>query len=118
MASKRLAAIRDLAADSTTIGARAAIELFPLDALLMFDVHSLCLHLRRALGVVLALREAMWDELLAMAADRRGGGARELVRYGFSPHEDTVEQLRAKFGQLLEQYKRYVASRTCTMMGR
>lgn len=92
------------------MGARAAIELFPLDALLMFDMHSLCLHLKRALGVVLAVREAMWDELLGMISaavvDERG--AEDLARYGFFPHEDTPEQVRAKFVQLVEQYKRYV----------
>ena len=89
--------------------------MFPIDALLIFDVHSLCLHLRRALGVVLAVREPMWDELQAMVASAAGDGsgrtrrAEELERYGFFPHEDTMEQMRAKFVQLLELYKRCVS---------
>ena len=87
------------------MGGRAAMELFPLEGLLTFDVHSLCLHLGRALGVVLGVREAMWDELRAMAAER--AGARRLRRYGFFPSEDTEAQMREKFLQLLEQYKRY-----------
>ncbi|EJF66251.1 hypothetical protein DICSQDRAFT_165948 [Dichomitus squalens LYAD-421 SS1] len=103
MASKRKAAIQDLAAASTVIGGRSQIELFPLDGLLMFDVHSLCLHLRRALGFVLAIREAMWEELASLVTSP----ARDvdLTKYGFFPHEDTLENIRSKYLQLLDQYK-------------
>ncbi|KAI0748386.1 hypothetical protein C8Q80DRAFT_1344601 [Daedaleopsis nitida] len=103
MMSKRTAAIQDLAAVSTIIGERSQIEMFPIDALLMFDVHSLCLHLRRALGFVLAIREAMWEELQTMLTNPRRGV--DLDKYGFFVHEDTVESMRAKFVQLLDQYK-------------
>ena len=84
MASKRTAAIQDLAAVSTTIGERSQIEMFPIDGLLMFDMHSLCLHLRRALGVVLAIREAMWEELISLVTSQRPDV--DLAKYGFFPH--------------------------------
>ncbi|KAI0636518.1 hypothetical protein C8Q77DRAFT_1154455 [Trametes polyzona] len=103
MASKRAAAISDLAAVSTTIGERAQIELFPIDGLLMFDLHSLCLHLRRALGVVLSLREAMWDEL--QTAWTAGEADLRLEKYGFALGEDTLESVRGKYVALLDQYK-------------
>ncbi|PIL24402.1 hypothetical protein GSI_14155 [Ganoderma sinense ZZ0214-1] len=105
MASKRTAAIQDLAASSTVIGGRTQIELFPVDALLMFDVHSLCLHLRRALGFVLAVREAMWDELAALVTAPGACGDVDLTKYGFFPHEDTLQSMRSKYVQLLDQFK-------------
>ena len=108
MASKRTAAIQDLAAVSTIIGARSQIEMFPIDALLIFDVHSLCLHLRRSLGVVLAVREAMWEELQSLVTSPRSDV--DLDKYGFYVHEDTIESMRAKYVQLLDQYKRCVGS--------
>ncbi|KAI0807654.1 hypothetical protein C8Q74DRAFT_1363141 [Fomes fomentarius] len=103
MMSKRTAAIQDLAAVSTIIGEKSQIEMFPIDALLMFDVHSLCLHLRRALGVVLAIREAMWEELQSLVTSPRPDV--DLDKYGFFVHEDTIESIRAKYVQLLDQYK-------------
>ncbi|KAI0723782.1 hypothetical protein C8T65DRAFT_627413 [Cerioporus squamosus] len=103
MLSKRTAAIQDLAAVSTIIGERSQIEMFPIDALLIFDVHSLCLHLRRSLGVVLAIREAMWEELQSLVTSPRSDV--DLDRYGFYVHEDTMESMRAKYVQLLDQYK-------------
>ncbi len=106
MASRRAAAISDLAAVSTTIGERAQIELFPVDGLLMFDLHSLCLHLRRALGVVLSLREAMWDELQAVWTAAPPMRDVDLEKYGFSYGEDTPESVRGKYVGLLDQYKR------------
>ncbi|KAI0371662.1 hypothetical protein BV20DRAFT_992578 [Pilatotrama ljubarskyi] len=105
MASKRAAAISDLAAVSTTMGERAQIEMFPIDGLLMFDLHSLCLHLRRALGVVLSLREAMWDELQALWKVPREARDVDLAKYGFSLGEDTLETVRGKYIALLDQYK-------------
>ena len=108
MASKRTAAIQDLAASSTVIGGRSQIELFPVDALLMFDVHSLCLHLRRALGFVLAIREAMWEELVALVTAPQGGREVDLTKYGFFPQEDTLQSMRSKYVQLLDQFKQCV----------
>lgn len=109
MMSKRTAAIQDLAAVSTIIGEKSQIEMFPIDALLMFDVHSLCLHLRRSLGVVLAIREAMWEELQILVTSPRPDV--DLHKYGFFVHEDTTESIRAKYVQLLDQYKRCVSPR-------
>ncbi len=111
MLSKRTAAIQDLAAVSTMIGERSQIEMFPIDALLIFDLHSLCLHLRRSLGVVLAVREAMWEELQSLVTSPRSDV--DLDRYGFYVHEDTMESMRAKYVQLLDQYKRCV----CALVG-
>ncbi|KAI0823568.1 hypothetical protein BC628DRAFT_1383861 [Trametes gibbosa] len=105
MASKRAAALSDLAAVSTTIGERGQIELFPIDALLIFDVHSLCLHLRRALAVVVALREAMWDELQAAWEAPPDMRDVDLEKYGLSYGGDTLEGVRAKYLAQLDQYK-------------
>lgn len=118
MASRRAAAISDLAAVSTTIGERAQIELFPIDGLLMFDLHSLCLHLRRALGVVLSLREAMWDELQAAWKAAPPMRDVDLEKYGFSYAEDTSESLRGKYIALLDQYKRCVLASPYLALGR
>ncbi|KAI0707807.1 hypothetical protein C8Q76DRAFT_628262 [Earliella scabrosa] len=103
MMSKKTAAIQDLAAVSTIIGERSQIEMFPIDGLLMFDVHSLCLHLQRALSVALAIREAMWEELQNLVTSSRPDV--DLDKYGFFVHEDTMESMRAKYVQLLDQYK-------------
>ena len=84
--------------------------MFPIDALLIFDVHSLCLHLRRSLGVVLAVREAMWEELQSLVTSPRSDV--DLDKYGFYVHEDTIESMRAKYVQLLDQYKRCAGSST------
>ena len=74
----------------------------------MFDVHSLCLHLRRALGFVLAIREAMWEELVALVTTPGGGREVDLTKYGFFPQEDTLQSMRSKYVQLLDQFKQYV----------
>ncbi|KAH9928553.1 uncharacterized protein BXZ73DRAFT_102389 [Epithele typhae] len=104
--AQKRATILELTQESTTLGASKTIELFPLDALIIFDVHTLCLHLHRALNVVLGLREAMWEELKALCSrEFSESDAPMLARSGFLPHEDTPGQLYAKFSRLMEHYK-------------
>ncbi|PSR76683.1 hypothetical protein PHLCEN_2v8280 [Hermanssonia centrifuga] len=92
--------------EGTRIGGASALELFPVcDAL---DGHSLYMQLHRAVSMVLATREAMWEEL----KERIDHNRESLKAYGWEPSDfDEVGNKergvsRQKFDALVERYKR------------
>ncbi|KAI0079642.1 hypothetical protein K474DRAFT_1617498 [Panus rudis PR-1116 ss-1] len=85
---------------STRIGNDAVLELFPIDELTSFEEHSLSMQLYRAVGNVLAVREAMWDELIDQTMNDRAA----LDGFGWE-HDDDVFVNRQKFDALVERYK-------------
>ena len=66
------------------------------------DAHTLFFQLRRAVGLVLAAQEAMWEELREMLEQ----DAHALRGYGWEPAEFDLESGRHKFDAMLEQYKK------------
>ena len=79
-----------------------------MDRLTMLGNETLFMHLYVAAGMVLGAREAMWEELQSLVTSPRSDV--DLDKYGFYVHEDTIESMRAKYVQLLDQYKRCVGS--------
>lgn len=107
----------DLRRDSTSMGVGmnaggagagggGGVELFPMESLLALEEHSLNMALFRALGLVLAVKEAMWEELLGRVAR----GDRQLVRYGWGKNDYSEGASRVLFDGLVEQYRKCVCA--------
>ena len=64
------------------------------------------MQLYRAVGLVLATKEAMWDELKDRLKKERGS----LVAYGWRDEEYLEDVSRRRFDALVERYKGYVLS--------
>lgn len=88
--------------EGTRIGGAAAIELFPVCSVSGMDEHTLFFQLRRAVGQVLAVKEAMWEEL----KEKVEKDGHSLVAYGWEPADFDPESSRHKFDAMLEQYKK------------
>ncbi|EED77760.1 predicted protein [Postia placenta Mad-698-R] len=88
-------------------GGGGGVELFPMESLLALEEHSLNMALFRALGLVLAVKEAMWEELLGRVAR----GDRQLVRYGWGKNDYSEGASRVLFDGLVEQYRKDVRAR-------
>ncbi|PCH33930.1 hypothetical protein WOLCODRAFT_160462 [Wolfiporia cocos MD-104 SS10] len=95
--------------DSSAIGDDTTTrELFSIDNLLALEERALNMHLLRALMLVLSVREAMWDELLA----RMRAGDERLCQHGFAEEHFSAEAAaRAKFDALVERYEKDVRAR-------
>lgn len=87
--------------DSVQIGGSAAFQLFGMDALAELDEHTLFLHLQRAVRLVYAAKEAMWEELKLLLAQ----GPAALEKYGWDDSEYTEEASRERFDAMFERYK-------------
>lgn len=87
--------------DSVQIGGSAAFQLFGMDALAELDEHTLFLHLQRAVGLVYAAKEAMWEELKLLIAE----GPTALSKYGWDDSEYSEEASRERFDAMFERYK-------------
>ncbi|EKM61303.1 uncharacterized protein PHACADRAFT_84271 [Phanerochaete carnosa HHB-10118-sp] len=87
--------------EGTRIGGAAAVELFPVCNVSGMNEHTLFFQLRRAVGQVLAVKEAMWEELKEKI--EKDGHA--LLAYGWEPADFDPESSRHKFDAMLEQYK-------------
>lgn len=82
------------------------MELFPINALAGLDEHTLFMQLQRAVSLVLATKEAMWEELL----DKVDNNREFLEAYGFDEDDfERMEMIRAKFEAMVEQYKKLVS---------
>lgn len=97
----------DLRADSTSIsiggvGEGGEVALLPMESLLALEEHSLNMALFRALGLVLAAKEAMWEELMVRVAR----GDRRLARYGWEGEDYSEARSRIRFEGLVEQYRK------------
>lgn len=91
-----------LQADGTRIGCMGLFELLPVCPLAGIDEHTLFFLLRRALGQVLALKEAMWDDL----RERIEQDAESLLAFGWELTDFDLESSRHKFDAMIEQYKK------------
>lgn len=87
--------------EGTRIGGAAAMELFPVCGMSGMDAHTLFFQLRRAVGQVFAVKEAMWEELREMIEQ----DVETLFAYGWEPMDLDPESSRHKFDAMMEQYK-------------
>ena len=86
---------------SDRIGDESVLSLLPLPSIATFEEHSLFMHLYRAVGAVLALREAMWDELLEIIKKNSDS----LKVHGWESGDFQDGMARQKFDALIERYK-------------
>jgi hypothetical protein len=87
--------------ETIQIGGSAAYELFDMESLGDMSESTLFMHLQRAVGLVYAAKEAMWDELRALV--NRGPGS--LAEYGWDESEYTKEASRERFDAMFDRYK-------------
>ncbi|CAL1695096.1 unnamed protein product [Somion occarium] len=85
---------------STRIGDDTVLNLFPIDELTSLEEHALSMQLYRAVGSVLAVKEAMWEELMEQMKDNKD----RLRGYGWE-NDDEQSVNRQKFDSLVERYK-------------
>ncbi|GJE86211.1 S-adenosyl-L-methionine-dependent methyltransferase [Phanerochaete sordida] len=95
-----LPALADMG-ETVQIGGSEAYELFGMEALGELDEHTLFLHLQRAVGLVYAAKEAMWEELRILVAQ----GPSALSKFGWDDSEYTEEASRERFDAMFERYK-------------
>lgn len=88
--------------DGTQIGGASSIELYPQCNLETLDEHTLFIMLNRAVGLVFAIKEAMWDELLDKVETNRD----ILAAYGWESGDFHRDTCRQKFEAMLEQYRK------------
>lgn len=88
--------------DGTRIGGSTAVELFPSCNLKTLDEHTLFIILNRAVGLVFAVKEAMWEELLEkIERDRE-----TLIKYGWESGDYDRGTRRQRFEALIDQYRK------------
>ena len=87
--------------ETTTIGDARAAALFRVERMQALPSDNLFMHLYQAVHTVLAVREAMWEEL----RKRVEAGDRELGVYGWEEGDYDVEVSRERFDALLERYR-------------
>lgn len=78
-----------------------ALELLPASAMASFHEHHLFMHLRRAVGTVISLREAMWEELLEIIKN----DPKSLRKYGWDEGDFQDGNARPKFDAYVERYR-------------
>ena len=86
---------------SERIGDESVVQLLSTHNIALFEEHSLFMHLYRALGTVLAIREAMWDELQDIIKRK----PEALTIHGWEPTDFQNGMPRRKFDAMVEQYK-------------
>lgn len=91
--------------DGTRIGSSKAPELFPSCNLQSLDEHTLFITLNRAVGLVFAVKEAMWEELVEKTKQDK----QSLVQYGWELQELDQESCRQRFEALIDQYRKWVS---------
>lgn len=84
------------------MGDHNAAGLLPIDELYLLDEHSLYMQLFRAFGLVMACKEAMWEELM----ERVSKGDEALRGYGWEVSDYAEVQSRQRFDALVEQYQK------------
>ena len=87
--------------DSTSLG---GTQLIPMETILGLPEHSLNMQLFRALGLVMSVKEAMWDELLARVQAKD----ETLRKFGWGDEDYNEQASRARFEYAIDQYQRSV----------
>lgn len=98
--------------DSTSLG---GTHLFPMETILSLPERSLNMQLFRALGLVMSVKEAMWDEL----CERVGKAAEERrlrEECGWEDADFAESALREKFEGWVERYRRWACPLLLTLM--
>ena len=90
--------------DSTSTG---TTQLFPMETILSLSEHSLNMQLFRALGLVMSVKEAMWDELRERVG-RAEEGRRLRTECGWEDADFVEGALREKFEGWVGRYQRCV----------
>jgi len=83
------------------IGDESVLELIPTPAISNMEEHSLFMHLYRAMGTVMAIKEAMWDELVEIVKKNSDS----LMVHGWDATDFQDGMVRPKFDALFERYK-------------
>lgn len=83
------------------IGDESVLQLLPTENIATFEEHSLFMHLYRAVGTVLAVQEAMWEELLEVI--RKDPAS--LRAHGWDVEDMQDKVARQKYEALVERYK-------------
>lgn len=93
--------------DTIEIGGPRAYTVYDMKNLGKVDDHNMFMHLQRAVGIVMGVKEAMWDELKIMV-DRRDD---RLSKYGwkFDSIDFTPAESRKRFEWLWDRYREYVS---------
>lgn len=99
--------------DSTSLG---DTQLFPMETILSLPEHSLNMQLFRALGLVMSVKEAMWEELCERVA-KAGEGRRLREECGWEDADFAEGALREKFEGWVERYRRWVFFLVCCRFG-
>jgi hypothetical protein len=86
--------------EATRIGGPTTLTLFPPLDQANLDEHSLFMQLQRALGQVIACKEAMWEEL-SIKIERDKASLRP---YGWDDGDFNTVTSRQKFEALFAQY--------------
>ena len=87
--------------ETTSIGDEGVASLFQVEKMQAMSSDNLFMHLYQAVNMVLAMREAMWDEL-EKRVHRRDP---TLVMYGWEPGDFEVDISRKRFDALIERYR-------------
>ncbi|EPT01481.1 hypothetical protein FOMPIDRAFT_56317 [Fomitopsis schrenkii] len=93
--------------DSTSLG---DTQLFPMETILSLPEHSLNMQLFRALGLVMSVKEAMWEELCERVA-KAGEGRRLREECGWEDADFAEGALREKFEGWVERYRSDIRAR-------
>ncbi|TCD65656.1 hypothetical protein EIP91_002329 [Steccherinum ochraceum] len=83
------------------IGDESVVEIIQTPQIASFEEHSLFMHLYRAVGTVLALREAMWEELSNIIKKEPDS----LQIHGWDASDFKDDRSRLKFDALIDRYK-------------
>ena len=98
--------------DSTSLG---GAQLIPMETILSLPEHSLNMQLFRALGLVMSVKEAMWDELCERVG-KAEEGRRLRAECGWEDADFAEGALREKFEGWVERYRRCVSFLSCAFI--
>lgn len=87
--------------ETTSIGDHNVGGLFHVEKMQAMSSDNLFMHLYQAVHMVLAMKEAMWDEL-EKRVNRRDP---TLVLYGWEPGDYELDVSRERFDALIERYR-------------
>lgn len=86
---------------TTTLGNETASALFRVEKMQALPSDNLFMHLYQAVHMVLAMKEAMWDEL----KERVDARDPSLTLYGWEEDDYDLHASRKRFDALLERYR-------------
>ncbi len=88
--------------EGTSLGGELAIDIFPVEKVLLQDEQTKYMHLYRTVTWVLSTKEAMWDELLVRVQAKDDS----LKKFGWAEEDYHEQASRARFECAIDQYER------------